>query len=137
MQASVHLTFNNQCRAAFENYCELFGGEIVNITRFGDTPESANVPEDWQDAVVHGTMTMGDTLIAGADIPPERFQKSQGFFMIVEIPDPEEADRIFTALSEGGEVTMPMQETFWAKRFGVTTDRFGIPWEVNCPGDSS
>jgi PhnB protein len=136
MQVSVHLTFDNQCRAAFERYCELFGGEIVNITRFSETPDGENVPDDWQDAVIHGSMKIGDSVIAGADIPPERFQKSQGFFMFVDIPEPKEAERIFAALAEGGDVQMPMQETFWAKRFGVVNDRFGTPWEVNCSQNS-
>lgn len=132
MQVSVHLNFNGDCRQAMERYCELMGGEIVSMTTFGATPAGEDVPRDWQDKIIHATMSLGGVIVATADIPPERYQPSQGFNMFVELEEPDEAGRVFDALAEGGEIRMPMQETFWAKRFGVVVDRFGIPWEVNC-----
>ena len=132
MQVSVHLTFNGNCQEAMELYCKLMDGKILSITTFGETPAGQDVPDDWQGKVVHGTMSLGNIAVATADIPPERYQSSQGINMFIEIEDPDEASRVFARLAEGGEVQMPIQETFWAKRFGVVVDRFGIPWEVNC-----
>ena len=132
MQVSVHLTFNGNCQEAMEFYCKLTNGEILSMTTFGETPAGQDVPDDWQGKVVHGTMSLGDIAVATADIPPERYQSSQGINMFIEIENPDEASRVFARLAEGGEVQMPIQETFWAKRFGVVVDRFGIPWEVNC-----
>ena len=132
MQVSVHLNFNGDCLQAMERYCELLNGEIVSMTTFGDTPAGKDVPDDWQDKIVHATMSLGGFVVATADIPSERYEPSQGFNMFVEVEDPNEADRVFEALSEGGKVQMPIEETFWAKRFGMLVDRFGIPWEVNC-----
>lgn len=135
MQVSVHLSFNGDCRQAMERYCELMDGEIVSMTEFGNTPAGGEVPDEWQNKIVHATMSLGGVVVAAADIPPERYQPSQGFNMFVELEEPGEANRVFDALAEAGEVQMPMQETFWAKRFGVVVDRFGIPWEVNCSRD--
>ena len=132
MQVSVHLTFNGNCQEAMEFYCKLMNGEILSMTTFGETPAGPGVPDDWQGKVVHGTMSLGDIAVATADIPPERYQSPQGINMFIEIENPDEASRVFARLAEGGEVQMPIQETFWAKRFGVVVDRFGIPWEVNC-----
>ncbi len=132
MQVSVHLNFNGDCRQAMETYCELMNGEIVSMTTFGEAPAGEEVPDDWQDKIVHATMSLGGVVVATADIPPERYQPPQGFYMFVELGDPDEASRAFDALAGGGEVQMPIQETFWAKRFGMVVDRFGIPWEVNC-----
>jgi PhnB protein len=68
----------------------------------------------------------------GADVPPDSYKEPRGFSITIQINDPADAERIFGALSEGGTVTMPLQETFWAARFGMVVDRFGIPWMVNC-----
>ena len=132
MQVSVHLNFSGDCQQAMESYCELMDGEIISKTTFGDTPAGAEVPDDWQDKIVHATMSIGGVVVATADIPEERFQASQGFNMFIEVESPEEADRVFDALSKSGEIQMPIQETFWSRRFGVVVDRFGIPWEMNC-----
>ena len=67
-----------------------------------------------------------------SDAPPDRFKPPQGFFVSLEVSDPDEAERLFAALSENASVTMPMQQTFWSVRFGMLVDQFGIPWMVNC-----
>jgi len=107
-------------------------GEILSMTTFGETPAGQDVSDDWQGKVVHATMSLDDMTVTTAHIPPERYQSSQGINMFLEIENPEEASRVFDRLAEGGEIQMPVQETFWAKQFGVVVDRFGIPWEVNC-----
>jgi PhnB protein len=78
------------------------------------------------------TFAVGVTLLAGADVLPERYVKPQGFYVLLSLDDTMEAERIFSALAETGEVHMAIQKTFWSPRFGVLTDRFGIPWEINC-----
>ena len=85
MQVSVHLNFNGDCRQAMETYCELMNGEIVSMTTFGDAPAGEEVPDDWQDKIVHATMSLGGVVVATADIPPERYQPPQGFYMFVEL----------------------------------------------------
>jgi PhnB protein len=69
---------------------------------------------------------------AGRRLPPNHYQKPQGFSVSISTNDPAEADRVFNALAENGAVQMPIQETFWAVRFGMVTDRYGIPWMINC-----
>jgi PhnB protein len=77
------------------------------------------------------TLTIGDQILQGADAPGEH-QKAQGISIALSLSDDAKAEQIFAGLAEGGKVSMPMQETFWAKRFGMVTDRFGIPWMINC-----
>ena len=81
---------------------------------------------------MHATLNIGDQTLGGSDAPPDRFQTPQGFYVAIALTDPTEAERIFAALAEGGRVDMDLQQTFWAKRFGMLSDRFGIPWMINC-----
>jgi len=82
--------------------------------------------------LLHARMPIGDTLSMGSDAPAGRLQKMQGFSVALGIDDPAEAERIYNALADGGTVQMPLAETFWAKKFGMLTDRFGTPWMINC-----
>jgi PhnB protein len=100
---------------------------------FGESPMAAQFPADQKDKIIHLSFAIGDQIIAGADAPTGRWQKPQGFTVTLDIDDAAEADRVFAALSDKAEqVHMPIQETFWAKRFGMLTDRFGTPWMINC-----
>ena len=81
---------------------------------------------------MHARLVVGDRVLMGSDVPPDHHDKPQGFSVSLGIDTPAEAERIFRALAEGGTVQMPLQETFWALRFGTLVDRFGIPWMVNC-----
>jgi PhnB protein len=83
---------------------------------------------------MHATLEMKGQSLMGADSPPGQYAKPQGFSVSLHTQDIAESERVFSALSEGGQVFMPLQETFWAKRFGVVVDRFGTPWMVNCEG---
>lgn len=137
MSVSIHVTYRGQCEAAFELYRRCFAGTFettVTMTRYGDTPMAADVPEDWRDKIVHASLVIGHVTVAGADLLPEDYQPPKGFFILLEIPDASKAERVFDALAENGTVSMPLQETFWARRFGVLVDQFGIPWEINCAG---
>jgi PhnB protein len=135
MRLNPYLTFNGQCEEAFRFYAECFGGKIEAMFPFAGTPGEGNVPPEWQKKIMHVRMAIGDQTLMGSDCPPSQhgaYVKPQGFSVSVQIKEPAEAERVFNALSKNGSTLMPLQQTFWARRFGMCTDRFGIPWMVNC-----
>jgi PhnB protein len=132
MQLSPYLAFNGQCDAAFKFYQQCLGGNIQTLMTYGDSPMADQTPSEWRDRIIHASLIVGETVLQGADAPPDRDVKPSGFCVSIQINDPAEAERIFQALSEEGTVQMPLQETFWAVRFGMLVDRFGIPWMINC-----
>ncbi len=93
-------------------------------------------PPELRDKIIHARCAIADTILMGSDAPPGRYQAPQGFNVSLEFTDIAEAERIFQALADGGTVTMPVQQTFWAARFGMLTDKFGVPWMVNCEAAS-
>ena len=132
MSFSSHLMFNGECETAFRFYAECFGGTIATMLSYGQSPLAAQAPPEWQAKILHATLQAGDATLAGVDPMPGSYVRPQGFFVLLEPKSVAEAERIFAALAEGGTVSMPLAPTFWASRFGVVTDRFGIPWEINC-----
>ena len=132
MELTAYLNFNGQCEEAFKFYEKLLAGKITFMMPHEGTPVAAHVPPEWHMKILHATLSVGDNLLQGADAPPDHYQKPQGFSVSINLKDPAEADRIFHALAEKGTVGMAIQETFWAVRFGMVTDRFGIPWMINC-----
>lgn len=81
---------------------------------------------------MHGSVRIAGMLLEGADAPPERYEKPQGFSLSLEVPNADEAERLFEKLGNGGQVRYPIAKTFWSERFGMVIDRFGIPWMINC-----
>jgi PhnB protein len=132
MQINAHLNFDGTCEAAFRFYERCFGGKDLFIMKYGGSPMADQVGPDWQDKVVHARLMIGNTAVMGADAPASYYRQPQGLSITVGVETAAEAEHIFAALAEGGTVTMPLQQTFWAVRFGMVTDRFGIPWMVNC-----
>jgi PhnB protein len=132
MKLSPYLNFNGQCAAAFDVYAKCFGGTITFMQTFGESPMKDQVPADWHDKIMHTTLTIGDTALAGADAPPAHYAQPQGIQVSISIGDPAEGERIFKALAENGTITVPFEKTFWSSGFGMVVDRFGIPWMVNC-----
>lgn len=132
MRANVYLHFNGNCAAAFKFYEKCLGAKIGMTMTYGESPAAEQTPPEQRKAVMHTRLAVGDTVIMGSDCPPDRYFKPQGFAVAVNTTDSAEADRVFAALGAGGSVTMPIQETFWAKRFGMLVDQFGIAWMVNC-----
>ena len=132
MQINTYLNFPGTCREAFTFYEQALGGKITFIQTMGDSPMGGETPADQRDNVMHVTLDVGGQQLMGSDAPPEYYEKAQGFSVALHPEEAAEAERIFAALSEGGEVRMPMQKTFWAGRFGMCVDRFGTPWIVNC-----
>ena len=99
---------------------------------WGDSPMAKDAPPEWSGKICHASLTIGEMAFAGADAFPQTYEAPRGFAILLGITDLADADRLFSALAENGEVQMPLQETFWALRFGQVTDQFGIPWAINC-----
>ena len=133
MQVNAYLLFGGQCEAAFKFYEKTLGAKIGVVTTFGSAPGGDKSLAELRDKVIHGTITVGDQVIMASDAPPDRYQAPQGFSVSLSVTDPAEAERLFNGLSQNARVIMmPLQETFWAKKFGMLVDQFGIPWMVNC-----
>lgn len=132
MTVNAYLNFNGTCAEAFRLYEQLLGGRIVMMHTHGDTPARDHTPPDWHDKVMHVRMEFGDSVLMGSDAPPQHYTAPQGFAVSVSVQATAEAERIFKGLADGGRVTMPFEATFWSPGFGMVTDRFGIPWMVNC-----
>jgi PhnB protein len=132
MQLNPYLNFKGQCEEAFKFYEQVLGGKIEAMMRFAESPMADHVPAEQRNAIIHARLSVGDQLLMGSDAPPEHFSEPHGFAVSLSIDQPAEAERVFHALADGGSVEMPIQETFWAQRFGMLRDRFGTPWMINC-----
>ncbi|HEV8717749.1 MAG TPA: VOC family protein [Candidatus Binatia bacterium] len=130
MRITPHLCFGGQCKAAFLNYHQLFGGTL-NLLAYGESPMAPDVDSQWHDRIVHATLQFDDVELVGADLLSHDYRKPQGFFVLLTIEDIVKAERIFSSLAVGGEIQVPFQQTFWSAGFGVLVDQFGVPWEIN------
>jgi len=132
MQLNPYLNFNGQCESAFKFYEKCLGGKITAMLTFGSSPMAEKTPQEWHDKIMHARLTVGEAVLMASDAPPGHYEKTKGMSIALNTDRPEEAERIFAALSENGTVQMPIQPTFWAARFGMLIDQFGIPWMMNC-----
>jgi len=130
MKLRLHLTFPGNCEEAFEAYARILGAKVTLMLPWGQSPAATDVPEDWRGKIVHATLALGDSELAGADLPPDQYERPQGFTVLVSVAVYADGKRIFDELAAGGRVQMPFQKTFWSSGFGVLIDRFGTPWEV-------
>lgn len=132
MQLNTYLLFNGQCEAAFRFYARCLGGEIDAMMTYADSPAAQHVGADWGKKIIHAQVSVGDQVLMGSDPPPEHAAGApRGFAVSVQTADVSEAERIFRALSEGGQITMPLAKTFFSPLFGMLEDRFGVRWMVN------
>jgi len=132
MQLNPYLLFNGNCAEAFKFYEETLGGKIEGLHTYSGSPGAEHAPPEWGDKVMHATIAIGDQKLMGSDPPPGHYEPPKGMSVSISLNDPDKGERIFNALAEGGTTLMPFQKTFWAAGFGMCTDRFGIPWMVNC-----
>ena len=132
---NAYVFYDGQCEAAFKYYEKELGGKIEALMRNQDAPPDMPCPPERKQMIMHGRMVIDGQVLMASDVPPEHFQKPQGFSVSLQVADLGEAERKFQALSKGGSVSMPFSKTFWAKGFGSCTDQFGIPWMVNCPAE--
>ena len=132
MKINPYVMFNRQCGEAFPFYGTVLGGTVEVLTH-SQSPMADQVPADWRNLVMHGMLTAGDLVLMGADeCPPENYQPMQGCAITLNLDDPAETDRIFNTFAEGGNVISPLQETFFAQKFGLLIDRFGVQWMFVC-----
>ena len=131
MEINTYLSFNGNCAEAFKFYEKCLGGKLHMMTN-GQSPMADKTPPEQRDRIMHASLVVGDQVLMGADAPPQYFSQPQGFSVSINTKETAEGERLFKAMSEGGDVKMPFQKTFWAAGFGMFVDRFGIPWMVNC-----
>lgn len=134
MQVNAYLSFKGQCEAAFKFYEQCLGAQLGPIFRYAGTPLADTVPAEWQTKVMHASVTVGEQVLMGADIVPDRYEEPKGFSLSLHMKSAREADLVFHELAKEGRVVLPLEKTFWAERFGMVIDRFGIPWMINCEG---
>ena len=130
MKLYTYLNYGGNCEQAFRFYEQHLGGKISMMMTHGESPVPSDVPLDWKKAILHARMTLGETELMGADIPPDHFQPIRSAYLSLLVNSIEEAERIYGLLSDGGQIFMPMQETFFATRFGMLRDRFGTSWMI-------
>ena len=126
-----YLFFSGNCAQAMRFYERTLGGKLEAVMTYGQSPEPEHCPAGAKDMVMHTSMKLGDRTLMASDVPPAMGPKPMaGFALSLVYDSADEAGRIFTALSQGGSVTMPMTRTFWAESFGMLVDQFGTPWMV-------
>ena len=137
MKIHSYLMFPGTAREAFAHYAHVFGGTVTASMAYGDSPEG-ETPEAYRDWIMHTSVEFGDQMLMGSDhapfCPGAGYEGIKGCSVSLQIDDPNEARRVFDALSKDAkEIMMPLTPTFWAQQFGMCTDRFGVPWMINCP----
>lgn len=133
MKLNVYLHFNNgKCEEALNFYVKALGAKLLMMLRYGESPEAGKTAKEMDQKIMHGRIALGDDVIMASDALPDCVSNPAGFAINISVDTPEEAERLFTALSENADIHMPFGETFWAHRFGMLVDQFGIPWMVNC-----
>jgi PhnB protein len=130
MRLYTHLNFGGNCREAFRFYEQNLGGKITMMMTQGDMPGAKNPPSPKD--VAHARMSLANTELIGNDVPADHFQPMRSVYLYLAVDSPEEAERMYAVLSERGEVFMPLGETFYASRFGMLRDRFGVSWTLIC-----
>jgi PhnB protein len=133
---NTYLHFNGNCEEAFDLYQKVLGGKNPMKMTFGEAPTGSPTPPAMKSKIMHTRIQVGDDWLMGSDAPTDRFSKPKGFAVSYNCDTPAEAERVFKALSAGGQVMMAIQETFWAQRFAMFTDKFGTPWMINCEKQS-
>ena len=128
MKLFTYLNYGGNCRQAFEFYAEHLGGKITMLMTHGDGPDAGRLPPEMKDTVLHARMELGETSLLGADVPPDRFQPMRSAYLTLMLDSVEDAERIYALLTDGGQIFMKMEETFFAKRFAMLRDRFGTSW---------
>jgi len=125
MRLDIYLNYAGNCEEAFRFYEQELGGKISTLMRHGDMPDS-RVPADWKQAVLHARLEIGNATLMGADIPSAQPMRSA--YVVLTADSVEETERLYRVLSDGGEIFMKLEQTFFARRFAMLRDRFGTSW---------
>lgn len=133
---NTYLNFNGNCEEAFNFYKSVFGGEFNYMGRFSDMPDDGQnkIPESDKNKIMHVSLPIGTSTLMGSDTGGEwapSFIQGNNFSISINADTREEADRLFNGLAEGGNITMPLDNTFWGDYFGMLTDKFGVNWMMS------
>jgi PhnB protein len=135
LQINPYLVFNGNCETAFDFYKSVFGGEFNDFNRFGEMPaiEGQEMPEELKNKIMHVSYNIGSSVLMGSDANPMQGNVvfGQNISLSINAESKEEADKVFNGLADGGQITMPIQNTFWGAYFGMCTDKFSMMWMVN------
>lgn len=127
MKLNTYVNYKGNCREAFQFYEKHLGGKITMISTFNDLPDKSQIPgKNWEDKVLHAQIEIGDGILMGADVPTAEPMRSA--YITLSVSDEEETERIYNLLSDGGQVFMKMEKTFFASRFAMLRDKFGTNW---------
>lgn len=132
MQVNPYLFFNGQCEAAFRFYEQALNGKITAMMTFADAPAGQQGGPESGNGIMHACLELGEGRLMGSDDPSSDFKAPRGFHVQIAFDKVKDAERVFNTLAKGGKVQMPFEQAFWATRFGMLVDQFGIPWMVNC-----
>jgi PhnB protein len=130
MRLDIYLNYPGHCEEAFRFYEQHLGGKITGVSRHGEQPGGSDLPAEWKGKILHARIEIGNTVLMGADIPSAEPMRSA--YLTLSVDSAEEAERLYALLSDGGQVFMKMEETFFASRFGMLRDRFGTSWMILC-----
>ncbi len=132
MKVQAYVNFDGRCEEALEFYKKSIGAEVTSLMRWKESPDAAmKPPPGYEEKIMNAAFRIGETDLMADDGMGEKTAEFKGMTLAIGVADDAEANRVFTALGEGGNVTMPLAKTFWTSSFGMLTDKFGVPWMVN------
>jgi len=126
MKLDIYLNYAGNCQQAFRFYEQHLGGKITMMMTHGQGPNAGKVPDDQKNTILHARLELGNTVVMGADIPKSEPMRSA--YLTLTVDSEKEAERVYALLSEGGQIFMKMEKTFFANRFAMLRDRFGTSW---------
>ena len=130
MKLHTFLNFGGNCEQAFRFYEKHLGGQIVMLMRRAEQPDQPAKWPGWEQSVQYAIMNIAETQLMASDVPPDRFQPMRSVYLSLSVDGAAEAERVWALLSDGGQIYMPLEETFFADRFGQLRDRFGTSWMI-------
>lgn len=132
MKLSFHANFDGRFAEALQFYQKHLGGVIDSQLAYRDSPMASEVPIQWQEKIIHGSISLDNFDLAGTDLIPEQYEKPRGFCLLIRVCSEQKVRTLFDIFKKNGTVVMPPQKTFWSPCYAIVTDRFGIPWKFNC-----
>jgi len=133
MKLHTYLNYGGNCEQAFRFYERHLGGKITTLMTQAGQPSQNDGPPGWSSSIQYASMDLGDTQLMAADVPPDRFQPMRSAYLSLTVESADEAERIYALLADGGQIFMPIEETFFAFRFAMLRDRFGTSWMILNP----
>jgi PhnB protein len=128
MRVDIYLNYGGNCREAFEFYAEHLGAKITSMMNHGQAPGGGMGGPEWSEKIMHARISIGGAVVMGADVPTPPFEPMRSAYLSLSVDSIAEAERVYALLSEGGQIFMPIAETFFAHRFAMLRDRFGTSW---------